>query len=557
MPRERVRDTAEYQRISALPRRKLSLADAKTFAAQYTKVLRRPKSKAHLLPWQGQALAEIHRVGGGWIALPVGQGKTLISALTPTLFPGRRAALFTTAAIRPQTLADLTKISRDWHLSGETIDVLCYSTLTVESGADLLDRYQPQVLILDEADELANSESAACARIDRYLDEHPDTIVVCLLGTPSRSSIKGYAHLLRWALGEGSPLPLDDGELDVWSSALDDRVRNELMRAHPGVLGHSRGDALAWYSRRLVETPGVLCVDEDSCDAPLHIRQIMAEEDPALDDAFYRLIVIGEGKGLEVALTAYRLEEQYGAGFFTRYAPPGPPLEWRDAHREWGAFCRMIIARSRKTAHPLDTDLQVARRYHAHPTYRAWVAIRDKYTPVMETVWISDSVLRSCEAWLARQTVPSIIWCGSIDFAVALARRTGLEYYGSGGLTVGGSHIIRAPRGRHMIASWNANKKGLNLQDWTTCLIVLPPSSAKWVEQLIGRMHRRNQHNPVTIDVLIGSGLGLDRFERTVEEALFCRDSTTLTQKLLRAQITRAQIKDSANVRWASRKETE
>jgi hypothetical protein len=105
------------------------------------------------------------------------------------------------------------------------------------------------------------------------------------------------------------------------------------------------------------------------------------------------------------------------------------------------------------------------------------------------------------------------------------------------------------------VASWNANKKGFNLQPWPYQLVAMPPQSAKWLEQIFGRSHRRGQTEPVTVDVLATSGGTLDLFEAALSEAETVRDRDSLSQKILRAKIVRAKprIAGGNDYRWATR----
>jgi hypothetical protein len=106
-----------------------------------------------------------------------------------------------------------------------------------------------------------------------------------------------------------------------------------------------------------------------------------------------------------------------------------------------------------------------------------------------------------------------------------------------------------------MVVSWHANKKGLNLQAWRRHLIVMPPQSAKWLEQLFGRSHRSMQDQPVRFYILGTSGGVLDGFDAAISEARFAKGTISLTQKILRSKITRQKPKltKSNRFRWAQR----
>ena len=151
------------------------------------------------------------------------------------------------------------------------------------------------------------------------------------------------------------------------------------------------------------------------------------------------------------------------------------------------------------------------------------------------------------------------MWCGSVEFAQKLAKATGLRYFGRKGKSRDGSVLYAAPTGVSMVCSWNANKKGFNLQPWPRQLIVMPPQSAKWIEQIIGRSHRSGQEREVLIDILLTSGGTIDLVETALREARFAKKTTSLTQKVLRAKIRRAEpTKTPQNeFRWATRSRDE
>lgn len=230
-----------------------------------------------------------------------------------------------------------------------------------------------------------------------------------------------------------------------------------------------------------------------------------------------------------------------------------PPDYWRNARRALGAFVRDRIARTAAARSPLDTEAQVMRRYADHPVVKRWVELRDTFVPSSTAIWFSAATVQSAQDWLAEDEAPGIVWTGCVEYAVALSHASRLSYYGAKGRDQHGRALHVADPSRSLIASWNANKKGFNLQPWTRQLLVMPPSSAKWLEQVFGRSHRAGQLDHVTIDFLATSGATLDLFETAIGEAGFARETIGMTQKILRAEIVRAapHITASNRFRWA------
>jgi len=549
--------TTEFERIAALPRRKLRQVDAVAWATVLTPKFREADapSSARLRPWQAFALAETMSMGGGFFALPVGFGKTLLTWLLPTALDAERAVLIVPANLREKTAEDYAAYRGTWVAPRNGIRVMARSELQLAKNASMLEDYAPDLIMIDESDELQNARASTVKRIDRYVRAKPGVRVVAMSGTPGRLSIMNYWHLMCWCLGDGAPLPLTESEARMWAMAIDEGWRGK--RPHLGPLGRTLKEARERYRRRLLETPGVVLVDGDSCDQPLTVRWRLARECPETDARFERFAVDQETPGgivVSDGLSRWRLDAQLGQGFYTRWNPP-PPERWRTAYRTCAAFVRERIDASASSARPLDTELQVLRRYESHPVVREWREVKPTFKGQTEAVWFSRTTLDSVLDWIREHAPrPVLVWCGSTDFAHALARDARLPYYGPDGKTAGGARLLQADARRSLIVSWNANKKGFdNLKAWPRQLIVMPPQSAKWLEQVLGRPHRSGQREPVVVDILITSGGTADAFERALEEAAFNRSTLTLTQKLLRAEIvrTRPTITPRNEYRWA------
>jgi hypothetical protein len=103
-----------------------------------------------------------------------------------------------------------------------------------------------------------------------------------------------------------------------------------------------------------------------------------------------------------------------------------------------------------------------------------------------------------------------------------------------------------------MVCSWHANKRGFNLQAWRRNSVIMPPQSAKYLEQMFGRAHRQGQTEPVRWTILATSGDTLDSFAAAIGEAAFVAETTGLRQKLLRAEIEELPTPPKT-LRWATR----
>lgn len=552
------RRTGEYERITSLPRRTLTREYADECSEYLSPLLRRTNSKATLLPWQAVCLIEAVENGGLWCALPVGLGKTLLSYLLARVLGARRVMIIVTRPALDKTRQDFASYAKDWGAPATPFDIRTWNSLSPESGANILDRVRPDLIIVDEAHKLANRKSAAARRVDRYIVEHQDSVkFVAMTGTPSRKSIMHYWHLLCWALRDGAPVPRHEGEALEWAAALDEGVFGG--GANPGVLGATRKEARAWYMSRLVSTPGVVVVDEDSAGTtPITVRWRIAPEDAVMDRHYARFLGVEQcdpaGTPVTDPLSRWRLDAQLGAGLYMKFRVP-PPEEWATARRVFARFVRDAIDASTYTRRPLDTEAQVIRHNKDAPEVADWLEIKPTFKPETVVEWFSFSAIDAAREWLAESSAPGIVWVGTPEFGKALAKLTGLSYYGSEGTDARGKFLNRADPRQSLIASWNANKEGFNLQPWKRALICQPPQSALYLEQIFGRNHRRGADGEVVFDMLISSGGGIDSFETALLEASTVKERESLTQKILRAKIVRAAptITPSNEFRWASR----
>lgn len=563
MPRPSVLRTVEFERVAALPRRVLDPIDADAWAEVWTDTLAVPGSGWKFRRWQGQCCAEAAEVLGGFYVLPVGFGKTPLSYVLGLCARRKRVLLILPANLRNKTYSDFSSYRGKLVTPNPPPRIISREELALEQNRNLLEDFDPDCIVIDESDELANFDSAAARRLDRFImaRAREECAVFCMSGTPSRNSIMAYWHLLRWCLRDDAPVPKTRGEALKWAAAVDQvKNRDDASRMLPGPLGRDRREAVAWLRDRLQQTPGVVIVDGDSAgDVPLIIRQRLAAECPAIDAAFQKFMVDQEdpdGMPCAAPLDRWRLDGFLGCGLFRRYKKPGPPKEWIEKRRLRGrafaALCREVIQATTHHRDPADTERQVRRKCAGHKAITEWDEVKDDPYPT-EAVWISSATLETASAWLREKSEPGIIWCGSVEFARELAKRLRLPYYGREGRDQNGRELHEAPAGKSFVASWNANKKGFNLQAWRRHAVFLPPSSAKWLEQLFGRSHRSLQTGAVTFDLFMTSGGRFDAFEAAVQEGRFARDSVGPTQKILRSTIerARAQRTDRNKYRWA------
>lgn len=547
-----IRSTPDLRRIRDLPRRKpLTAKTAAALVRKWTAKLARVSGVE--LNWpQAWLLEEASTSDTGIVGfLPVGTGKTLAAELLPVVCEVERSVLVIPAALKEKTFYDRRELRKQWKLAAPPPRIITREEFSREAAAGLLEELRPELLINDEADEGANFDASVTQRQHRYIKARRAAGKRCLAapltGTPGRKSILDYWHLLYWGLGEdGMPVPNNRADAELWALALDDGKARQGWRPKPGALGATLNEARAWYAARLRETRGVIIVDQDSAGKiPLTIKMVRAPDCPEIEAAFEQLAREEESPGGEVVtnpLSLQRLKNQLGCGFY-RYFDPPPPVEWADARRASAKLVRARIHATRHAFKPLDTEAQVFNAHPDHPAVVEWLERKPEYDPDehAQIEWLSDVTLTWAEQWLADAQEPSVLWGGSTDFLAELAERTRLPYYGPKGREVRSKReiVYADPAGRDQcfIASWHANKRGLNLQAWRQQAIVWPPQSAKILEQVFGRPHRQRQTKPVTFTILCTSGETIDSMHKALSEAGFLRDTASSTQKILRAKL--------------------
>ncbi len=234
--------SSEMDRIIGLP----VVADIpKDIVTQFSKqVLLPTASWPELNQSQVASILSYIRFGGLLGAIGVGHGKTCISfkiadlAYTKGL---RKIILLVPANCVGKTVHELPELKQEISLnfpihvlggatkanrtrmSRETsgLFVMSYSQLSLKDTDELLKNISPELIIADEAHNLAHTTSSSTKRIKRYMDEFPKTEFCGMSGTLTSKGLHDYAHLCHWALKNNSPIPTIWSEVDEWGLALN------------------------------------------------------------------------------------------------------------------------------------------------------------------------------------------------------------------------------------------------------------------------------------------------------------------------------------------------
>ena len=560
-----VPDTAELRRIVALPRR--SLDSGEEWAKRMTDAFRRTSEPcaAHagkcpmaLRPIQALALHDIHQFGGLLGPIRVGGGKTLISYLAPYILDAKRPLLCLPAKLVNKTRREFRHLAQHWHgPAPDAYRIETYELLGRPQAAELLERYQPDLIVFDECHKVKNPRAAVTRRVRRYMDAHPGTKVVAMSGTITKRSLRDYFHIAHWCLPRICPVPVTHKDLEAWADALDERV-NQFRRVRTGALkllcnaeeleqitygGDTELSAVRRaYGRRLVETPGVVASQDGALGVALSISGLDLESpDPIIEQHFTTLRTMWEtpdGHPIADGITLRRHARELGLGLYYRWNPR-PPEDWLEARKAWAKFCREVIKHNRRG---IDSEAVVVSAVDqglypmGKPVLELWRALRDTFIPNTEAVWCSQESLNLAKHWA--QHNPGIIWVEHVQFGIRLAELTGLSYYGAEGKDANGRQIEDHPPGQAMIASTASNFEGRNLQAWSRNLILSCPASGDRMEQLMGRTHRDGQSaDEVTVDIYTGCLEYIVAFHQARKDAANIQDTFHQAQRLLYADV--------------------
>lgn len=610
-----VQSGPELRRILALPRRQWETRISE-FVEPISEFFRNPDwAKADpklaekvaagkatpptLRPVQAACLAEANDYGGLFAPVRVSGGKTLITLLAPTVFEARiraqhnrpvRAILFVPAKLIEKTRRDMHRYRNHW-LVPAYIRTESYELLGRSQAAKMLEDYKPDIILADEAHRFKNTGAACTKRVKRYMEEHPETIMVALSGTITKRSIHDYAHIAAWCLKKTNPTPRDFPTRYEWSCVIDEKPRvtedGFSSRLAPGALiEFCNEEERATYSqdplrcirrayrRRLTDTPGVVATQEGpmaDCSLTITSEVLTMPEAEAMNvvRVLRQQWERPDGEPILDAIELWRHLREAACGFWYRWNPSAPK-EWRDARRDWAKVVREVLKHNRLG---LDSESQVRRavsmstepaeaevdehatrrneerrRYHNYRQYadtlQIWRDISPSFQPKTEAVWFSRTVLDRCVKFLKEAEGP-IVWVEHVEFGLGLAQMTGLPFFQRGGVDQfkkpiedyeeeGRSRGVGTP----IICSIQSNAEGRNMQPWRSNLVVSPPTAGSIWEQFIGRTHRDGQEaDEVTVLLPIVLREQALAFERACNDARYIEDTTGQSQKLCYADI--------------------
>jgi hypothetical protein len=576
-----IRRTIEFERIAQLPRRVATAAASFKLVQEMTRILRTPLGQQTLRPLQALALYEIGMLGGGLVAMGVGDGKTIVSLLSANVLEAQRPMLFNPAKLLEKTARDQRRYSVHWQIPNN-IRPHSYELMSRVQSTETLEGYRPDLLIFDEAHHLKNLDAAVVKKIVRYMQGHPDTRVVLLSGTFIDRSILEFAHSIQWALkGELVPIPRERLQQQEWASALDEpkKGRDGMLprRMDPGPLldfcdaspfeffDLPAVRARRGFQRRLVETPGVIATagNGESCKASIYVSAITYSMSKITDDHFTVLRrdkLTPDGWDLE-PLDVWRHARELALGYHNIW-DPRPPEDWANARRDWFSYVRRVLGASKRLDSPEHVQMALDEGHlkseDGHKLLATWRTIYPRFVPNPVPIWHDDSALVVAAKWMGNNP-EGIVWVEHVAFGDRLSQLTGRPYFREEQLNARGGFIEDAHG--PIIASVDACREGVNLQRWSRNLITAMQEGPSVIQQLIGRTHRTGQSSDeVVVDVLLGCAEHVKAWRACLAGTIAVQDMTGANQKLTIADLSKWPSEDEidswSGPRWRTPKET-
>lgn len=529
-----VRDTPEFRRIKDAPRRlwheepRLEELIERLTARLRTGVpipdhVPEREVPRKLLGTQASALRALYEHGGCFAPIDTGGGKTLLSLVAAELLRAKQAVLIAPKELEGEHMVHRRRCAPYWKI----LPLRFVSYQILPHQPDLLESLNPDLLILDEAHFVKTTGSARWKHIRAWRRKNPDVPVMAMSGSFAERSALTFAHIARLCLSGGSFLPRERDELIEWCQALD--VRPPFgTRLEPGALLSLDDEdddspapvdrARAKLARRMLSTKGVVGSAGDLPTVKLALLEHHVPAPEAVQRCIDKMRKDGEvpnGDTIESAFDLWRHERSMSCGLWYRWRDPAPE-EWLEARRNISAYYREVLEHSQRLRCPMDVANHLDRHgeVKGHPggaeLLADWRAIAPSFKPVTVHEWIDTSTLEYAKQWAEKER--GLVWVWHAGFGERLAKETGLPYFREGAMDAAGRRPAECDG--PLILSMHSCRRGLNLQAWQDNLIIGPPTTNEYWQQLLSRTHRRGQESDVSCRILLrveGDVLGYEQ----------------------------------------------
>lgn len=459
-----------------------------------------PNGPARLFAPQCEALINLYQTERGIFApMRCGSGKTLVTLLAPTLLNAQRPLLIVPASLRGKTRREFAVYTRTWRV--RLPKILSYEELGREDRDGVIHRYNPDLIMCDEAHRLRTKKNAipsAMARsVMQAIADHPAAKIAMLSGTLITDRLLDWWPLIIASMGWGAPVTADEREAMLWGQALDRDV-GMLRRVDAGALRDIPG-GLHEHVRR---TFGVISTPGKDCDASIEMKEwaprLSSNRLDELIDFVRDSKMRPDGELLE-DLEIPNVLSQLALGFFFVW-DPAPPDWWLLPRRRWLAFVRETLE---KMLPGLGSEGRIrnaidggdSRVIEGRELRDAWDGIAKAFEPNSVPIWITYEIMDDVTRHV-RDGDPCVVWTRYRPVGEELHKRK-IPYY-PGGTNPDGHKPLQS-----IACSLQAHSTGQNLQRWHRALVLTLPANAEGWEQLIARFHRTGQTaDTILIEVL-------------------------------------------------------
>lgn len=520
-------ETRDFKRIIQLPQRNAEeLGEA--ICEPLSDMYRTPNGKMTLRPLQALALAEACDLDGAVVLLPVGQGKTLVSFLLPTIMEAKKPLLIVPGKLYHKTQVEFLQLENDW-VRPKNLVITTYERISTQP--ELLNNLEPDLIIADESHKLKNKKAACTKRIWKYWHDN-EIKFVPMSGTLAKRSFFDWWHLQLMALPEAlCVLPFQWNEAELWSCALDEKTKNRVGLGALKYFGDNLQKAREGYGKLLKKVPGIIASDTVNVASSLTI-EVLNVKIKSVDEAIDKLNntwTLPDGTEISEATDFWRHSREIANGFYYRWKKEPPPY-WLEARRNFNSKIREVLKNSRKWTAPAE----VVKALRGDPIVEAWFDTKDLFKPENEAVWFTNEVIE--KALEIADKNPGLIW---YEHRAVGERLSGYlpTFANQGRNTKTGQSIIDY-RGESAAVSVAALGEGFNLQKWDRNIILnCTPTGTVW-EQMLGRTHRPGQEaDTVEVEILTTTHVQRNDFKQARADAKYIEATTGQKQKLSFADI--------------------
>ena len=512
------------------------------------------------------------RFGGLLGAIGVGFGKTMISFKIADLAYAkgiRKILLLIPANTVSKTVYELPDLKKEIslnfpihvlggkaakkrkQLSQETsgVFIMSYSQLSLKDTDEILRNISPETIIADEVHNLANiDKSAAAKRINRYMNEFPETEMCGMSGTVTNKGLHEFAHLTMWCLKDKSPIPLIWAEVDLWNQCLGTTFSDHVMeKTMQPIIDWARRNYLndtfdntevaslrKAFKYRFETAPGSVTSGDAGVKASLIIDNVPAEN---LEDVEGGLKIIQymadvqeinqapDGTCIEFDLHKFRHLWCLTSGFYLElYWPETSTVSRRRECSDSEA--KTLLDRSQQHLKSkqiyskelrdwlgdndisgLDSPMLLGNEMRWHGAQNVGEDLYSKWRDMKELDFdervdrdsrdhrICDYKIRAAIKQAKKIKKSCIFWCHNIALSYWLfesMKAADLDVVHAPAGTVGDFTIMnKENKDKFIVASTYAHGTGKNLQHMKHAYYVQLPRSATQCEQSLGRLHRQ------------------------------------------------------------------